>query len=46
MFHLAPSKPAEASRAFTRPLCVYPKLGLYRGEGDPNEESSFRCAVP
>ena len=44
--HLNPSKPPEASRAFTRPLCVYPKLGLYRGEGDPDDESSFRCAVP
>ena len=46
MFHLNPSEPPAASRAFTRPLCVYPKLGLYRGEGDPNDESSFRCAVP
>ncbi len=46
MFHLNPSKAPEASREFTRPLCVYPKLGLYRGEGDPDQESSFRCAVP
>ena len=44
--HLNPSRPPEPSRAFTRPLCVYPKLGLYRGEGDPDDESSFRCAVP
>ena len=46
MFHLNPSREPEASREFTRPLCVYPKLGLYRGEGDPDHESSFRCAVP
>ena len=46
MPHLNPSKPPEPSRAFTRPLCVYPKLGLYRGEGDPDDEGSFRCAVP
>ena len=44
--HLNPSRPPEPSRAFTRPLCVYPKLGLYRGEGDPDDESSFRRAVP
>ena len=44
--HLSPSRPPEPSRAFTRPLCVYPKLGLYRGEGDPDDASSFRCAVP
>ena len=46
MFHLNPSKEPETSREFTRPLCVYPRLGLYRGEGDPDDESSFRCAVP
>ena len=46
MAHLNPSESAEASRAFTRPLCVYPKLAVYSGEGDPDEEGSFRCAVP
>ena len=46
MAHLNPSKPPAASREFTRPLCVYPKLGLYQGEGNPDDESSFRCAAP
>ena len=43
--HLNPSRPPEPSQGFTRPLCVYPKLGMYRGEGNPDDESSFRCAV-
>ena len=45
----APPEPEQATRSFaefTRPLCVYPKLGLYQGEGNPDDESSFRCAAP
>jgi feruloyl esterase len=46
MDHLSPGETQTESESFTRPLCVYPKLGLYNGEGDPNEADSFRCAVP
>ena len=44
--HLRPSREPVPSRPFTRPLCVYPKLAQYDGEGDPDDESSFRCAAP
>ena len=46
MDHLSPGETRTESESFTRPLCVYPKLGIYNGEGDPNEADSFRCAVP
>jgi len=35
--------------AFTRPLCVYPKVRVYDGKGDINKASSFECkkgAIP
>ena len=28
---------------FQRPLCPYPKRGEYKGSGDPNDASSFKC---
>ncbi|MDC0003312.1 tannase/feruloyl esterase family alpha/beta hydrolase [Porticoccaceae bacterium] len=31
--------------AFTRPLCVYPKVRVYNGKGDINKASSFNCQV-
>ncbi len=27
----------------TRPICVYPKLAKYSGQGDPNDPRSFTC---
>jgi feruloyl esterase len=30
---------------FQRPLCPYPERGEYRGKGDPNLASSFKCVV-
>jgi feruloyl esterase len=27
----------------SRPLCPYPRVALYKGSGDPNDESSFVC---
>jgi hypothetical protein len=29
--------------AFTRPLCPYPQIATYTGEGDPKDAASFRC---
>ena len=29
----------------TRPLCPYPQQVKYKGQGDPNQASSFECAV-
>jgi feruloyl esterase len=28
----------------TRPLCPYPQVGKYKGQGDPNDAASFVCA--
>ncbi len=30
--------------AQTRPLCPYPRVARYRGQGDPNDAASFVCA--
>ena len=35
----------DRGKTLTRPLCVYPQVARYRGTGDPNEASSFTCAV-
>jgi hypothetical protein len=31
---------------FTRPLCPYPQVAIYDGDGDPSEATSFRCGAP
>ena len=36
---------ASRHPVMTRPLCPYPQLPRYKGAGDPNNESSFTCAV-
>ena len=30
----------------TRPVCAYPKVAIYKGEGDPNEAENFNCGIP
>lgn len=30
----------------TRPVCAYPEVAIYRGEGDVNEAESYRCGKP
>jgi feruloyl esterase len=30
----------------TRPLCPYPKVAVYRGEGSTDDAASFTCALP
>ena len=37
-----PEKPVK----MTRPLCPYPEVARYKGEGDTNIASSFACAAP
>jgi feruloyl esterase len=32
--------------ARTRPLCAYPEVEKYKGSGDINSASNFRCAAP
>ena len=36
----------KANSPISRPLCAWPALPHYKGEGDPNSEASFACAVP
>jgi hypothetical protein len=30
----------------TRPLCPYPQIAKYNGNGDPSDSASFSCAAP
>jgi len=36
--------PAKGAK-MTRPLCPYPQIAAYKGEGDPNDASNFVCAT-
>lgn len=36
---------APAPQSFSRPLCVYPKLAHYKGRGDKDKASSYRCSI-
>ena len=44
--HLDAEAVTGQTRSFTRPLCAYPELAQYDGEGDPDDEASFTCAAP
>jgi feruloyl esterase len=34
---------SNPQKGFTRPLCAWPALPFYKGEGDPNVAASFSC---
>jgi len=34
---------SNPQKGFTRPLCAYPALAFYKGEGDPKDAASFAC---
>jgi feruloyl esterase len=34
---------SNPQKGFTRPLCAWPALPFYQGEGDPNDAASFSC---
>lgn len=36
----------EGKTEMTRPLCPYPQIARYDGQGDPNSAASFACAKP
>jgi len=42
----ADDAPATRSVKLTRLLCTYPKVARYRGQGNPDESSSFECVNP
>ena len=46
MAHLAADERVTQERRFSRPLCPYPALAQYGGEGDVDDEASFHCATP
>ena len=31
---------------YTRPLCPYPQVAVYKGSGSPNDAGNFSCKVP
>lgn len=35
-----------AGKGFTRPLCPYPQVARYDGDGPPDEAASFSCVAP
>ncbi|MFE0630814.1 tannase/feruloyl esterase family alpha/beta hydrolase [Streptomyces sp. NPDC058864] len=35
-----------SGRSVTRDLCSYPEVSRYKGHGDPDVASSFRCVLP
>jgi feruloyl esterase len=37
---------SEKGVVATRPLCPYPQIAKYKGQGDPKEASAFVCAAP
>jgi len=30
----------------TRPVCAYPKVAIYKGSGDINNDANFTCSLP
>jgi feruloyl esterase len=40
-----PGAPAAPGKAFTRPVCLYPQLARYKGQGDETDASSWECAA-
>jgi feruloyl esterase len=41
--NVEPGKDTQQNRAYTRPLCPYPKYAKYTGRGDVKDERNFRC---
>ena len=40
-----PGAPAAPGKAFTRPVCLYPQLARYKGQGDETDSASWECAA-
>ncbi len=43
---LVASRPLAAGARRTRPLCPYPQIARYRGQGSTDEASNFACVPP
>jgi feruloyl esterase len=44
--HLIATKSARGEVVRTRPLCPYPQVARYKGEGSIDDASSFSCVAP
>jgi feruloyl esterase len=45
--HRDRAKVGEQGKALrTRPVCAYPKVAKYNGNGDPNDAANFSCITP
>jgi feruloyl esterase len=38
--------PARPSKAYTRPVCPYPQIAKYKGDGLPSDAANFQCSGP
>lgn len=38
--------PGDSSKKLTHPLCPYPQMARYKGQGDPNDAANFECTIP
>jgi feruloyl esterase len=36
----------DAGKTLTRPICLFPKVAKYKGNGDLNDAANFACAAP
>jgi feruloyl esterase len=43
---VASKEDADGAVEWTRPLCAYPEVARWDGEGDPNREASWACVAP
>jgi len=43
---LLASKVTNGTVARTRPLCPYPQVARYKGQGSVDDAASFSCVVP
>jgi feruloyl esterase len=37
---------AGMTAVFTRPLCAYPRVAQYKGNGDTNDAANYACVTP
>ncbi len=38
--------PAQPSKPYTRPVCPYPQIAKYKGDGLPSDAANFQCSGP
>ena len=43
---VAAKRDDSGATVLSRPLCPYPEVAVYDGEGRPDTEGSFSCATP